>query len=55
MCSGPKTPVIFFRVMATIGPQMFTGVKMSIYRKWEMGLGLIITIDVVNLPLTLFG
>lgn len=43
------------QVMTTTGPQMFTSTRMPTCRKWEMGVGLVVTIDVVNLPLTLFG
>lgn len=43
------------RVMTTTGPQMFTSTRMPTCRKWEMGVGLVVTLDVVNLPLTLFG
>lgn len=43
------------RVMTTTGPQMFTSTRMPTCRKWERGVGLVVTLDVVNLPLTLFG
>lgn len=43
------------RVMTTTGPQMFTSTRMPTCRKWERGVGLVVTLDVVNLPLTLLG
>lgn len=43
------------QVMTTTGPQMFTSTRMPTCRKWEMGVGLVVSLDVVNLPLTLFG